>query len=143
MFTQILELFIVNLSSRIIVLWEILFVVFWDHQVLFVIIGSPSCNFLFALCLALCLPFCVEVWVVYSRFVSYNSSVKVSLWKVFGGHNRNLSVWRRGQRAVAQTSKHIILFVFGSLNSQLLYFTLLLLLISIHAWYCLCAHTCV
>ena len=85
---------------------------------------SPSCNFLFVLCLVLCLPSCVEVWeleLCTPRFVSCNSSVEIPLWKVLSGYSENPSVWRRGRRAVAQISKHILVFAFGSLYLLTLY----------------------
>ena len=89
------------------------------------IIRSLSCNFLFTLCLTLCLPSCVKVClrvgVVYSLFVSGNSSVEVPLWKVLGGHSGNPSVWKRGCRALARTSKHILVFAFGSLYISTFY----------------------
>jgi len=46
----------------------------------------------------------------------------------------NPSVWRRGRRAVAQTSKHIVLFVFGSFTLNSLYI--------LHFFYCSYSYTC-
>ena len=138
--THILELFFQNLSSRILYCERCFVCDHWITKFVFVIIGSPSYISFFTLCLALCLPSCVEIWEL-ELCISYlyfcNSSVEVPLWKVLGGHSENLFVWRRGRRAVARTSKHILVFVFGSFSLNSLYLALLLLLIHIHARYCL------
>ena len=63
----------------------------------------------------------VRVGVVYSQFVSFNFSMEVPLWKILGGHSENPSVWRLGCRAMTRTSKHIIVFAFGSLYLLTLY----------------------
>ena len=70
--------------------------------------------------LELCTPICNHC----------NSSVEVPLWKVLGRHSENPSVWRRERRAVARTSKHILVFEFGSLFLSTLYSYIL------HCYYC-------
>ena len=75
----------------------------------------------------------------------YNSSVEVPLWKVLGEYSGNSFVWRWGRRAVARTSKYILVFVFGSFsfNSLLFISHIAIIVISIFAWCYLCTHTCV
>ena len=75
------------------------------------------------LCRGLCLREKLSIPVL-----SCNSSMEVPLWKVLCGHSENSSVWRRGCRAVVQTSKHILVFALDlfslSLSYILHYFTL-------------------
>ena len=52
----------------------------------------------------------------------------------------------RGRRAVARTSKHILVFAFDPLSlNSISFISYIALYCSYHipAWYCLCAHTCV
>jgi len=77
-------------------------------------------------------PSCVEVveierGVVDSKLQSCNFSVEVPLWKVLCGQSENPSVWRWERRAVARTSKHILLFALIRylLTLSLLYLALL------------------
>ena len=68
------------------------------------------------------------------------------VWEVRCGHSENPSVWRQRRRTVARTSKHILVFAFDplSLNSiSLISCITLYCSYLIHAWYCLCVHTCV
>ena len=61
--------------------------------------------------------------------LSCNSSVEVPFWKVMCEHSENSSVWRRGRRAAARTSKHISVFAFDLLFSLLYILHCLTLLI--------------
>ena len=86
LFTHIVELFIANLSSKILYCERCFtcghlitkYCDLCDHQVVI----------FFALCLTFCLPSCVEVWESWScvlPVVSFNSSVDVHLWKILSG----------------------------------------------------------
>ena len=93
---------------------------------------------------------CVEgcVWEneLCTPVLSCNSSVEVLLWKVLCGNSGKPSVWRRGRRAVARTSKHIFVFTFDplSLDSISLLYLALLYFVYIHVLdiVCVCPHLC-
>ena len=55
---------------------------------------------------------CIERVELCAPVLSYNFSMEVPSWKVLCGYNGNSSVWRRGRRAVARTSRHITVFAF-------------------------------
>ena len=86
---------------------------------------------------ALYLPSCVEV---IGFVLSCNFSVEVPLWKVLCRHSENPSVWRQGYRAVAQTSKHILLFAFDPLS---LNFISLISCIVLYCTYSYTRYSCV
>ena len=72
-----------------------------------------------------------------------NPQRRFPVWEVLCGCIiGNPSMWRRGRRAVARTSKYIFVFAFDplSLNSlSLLYLALIHIAHILYAWYCLCA----
>ena len=111
----------------------------------FVIFVITKCISFFILCSLLCRGDCVWERSCELQVLSCNSSVEVSLWKVMCGHCEKPSVWRRGRRAVALTSKHYLVFAFGSFFSTLSYilcfFTLLILYICLvlFVWPHLCS----
>jgi len=66
-----------------------------------------------------------------TTYLYYCNSLLEVLWKVLGGYSENPSVWRRGRRVVARTSKCIFVFAFGSLCLSTLYSLYIL-----HCYYC-------
>jgi len=78
--------------------------------------------------------------------VEFNSSVEVPLWKVLCGQSENLSVRRRGRRAVLKPrniSQCLRLIHYISTLSLFISCIALHCSYYIRAWYWLCAHTCV
>jgi len=71
-----------------------------------------------------------------------NPQWRFPVWEVLcGRYSENPSVWRRGHRAVARISKHILLFAIDPLSQLSLSFISCIVSYSYHiyAWYCLCA----
>ena len=84
-------------------------------------------------------------WSCVLPVLSCNSSVEVPLWKVLCGHSENSSVGRRGRKAVARTSKHILMFAFDPLPLNFLFISYIALHCS-YSYTCLvlfvCPHLC-
>ena len=126
----------------------------WSFKIIkreFVIMGSLS--FISSLLCARLYAFPLVQRCLYLRersfvlpVLSCNFSVKIPLWKVLCGYSENPSVWKRGRKAVARTSKHILVFMFDFLSLNSLFFisyNVIIIHIHIHARYYLCARTCV